>query len=138
VGIDHNVSSVAEARGRGLTALTPQEFSASEFAQPGRFDSLLLAHVAEHLPPTAAVELVATYLPYVRTGGRLVVICPQAAGYRSDPTHVRFLDFAAMTDLVTSAGGAVERSYSFPFPAPVGRVFRYNEFVVIGRVPSRT
>jgi hypothetical protein len=80
------------------------------------------------------VELLASYLPFVRTGGRVVVICPQAAGYRSDPTHVRFLDFAAMTDLVTSAGGVVERRYSFPFPTPAGRFFKYNEFVVVGRV----
>jgi len=48
---------------------------------------------------------------------------------------VRYLDFDAMSELLTIAGVRVERRYSFPFAAPVGRVFRYNEFVVVGRLP---
>src|SRR3954452_12417168 len=49
VGVDHNQTSVAEARSRGLTAMTPDDFAASEYARPGRFDTLLLAHVVEHM-----------------------------------------------------------------------------------------
>ncbi len=29
----------------------------------------------------------------------------------------------------------VVRSYSFPFPRPVGKVFKYNEFVTVARKP---
>lgn len=137
VGVDHNAASVAEARRRGLVALTPDEFTSSEFAQHGRFDSLLLAHVVEHMTAAEAERLLATYAAYVRPHGLVVVICPQPAGYRSDPTHVRYLDFDAMSQLVEGVGATVERRYSFPFPAAAGRFFRYNEFVVTGRTSRR-
>ncbi|MCP4245603.1 MAG: methyltransferase type 11, partial [bacterium] len=34
VGVDHNATAVAAARGRGLTAHTAEEFPATEFASP--------------------------------------------------------------------------------------------------------
>jgi SAM-dependent methyltransferase len=135
VGVDHNEASVRTARERGLVAMTPGEFAASEYAVGGRFDSLLLAHVAEHLPGDDAVELLRSYIGYVRPGGRLVVICPQESGYTKDASHVRFLDFDAMASLCRAVGARPERSYSFPFPRPAGKVFPYNEFVVVARTP---
>ena len=36
-------------RARGLEVFTPDEFRQTEHARPERFDSLLLAHVIEHL-----------------------------------------------------------------------------------------
>ena len=47
IGIDHNADSVAAARARGFEAFTPEEFRGSSYDRPGRFDSLLLSHVAE-------------------------------------------------------------------------------------------
>jgi SAM-dependent methyltransferase len=133
VGVDHNADSVRTSRERGLTAYTPEEFHASEFAKPGRFDSLLLAHVAEHMPEDAAVAVLEEYVDYVRRGGRLVIICPQERGYTTDETHVRFLDFPDIHRLCEKVGATVERSYSFPFPRAAGKVFPYNEFVVVAR-----
>src|SRR5688500_14853765 len=49
VGVDTNEHCVRVARSRGLTAFTPDEFWNSEYNRPGRFDALLLAHVAEHM-----------------------------------------------------------------------------------------
>ena len=138
VGIDHNPAAVAEARTRGLRAFTPPEFRASEFAVPARFDSLLVAHVLEHLTDRAAAELVAEYVPYVRAGGRVIVICPQAAGFRSDPTHVTPFDRRTITQLLEQQELSVISQRSFPFPAPVGRVFTYNESVVVAQVPPRS
>jgi 2-polyprenyl-3-methyl-5-hydroxy-6-metoxy-1,4-benzoquinol methylase len=133
VGVDHNPTSISEARSRGLTAFTPDDFLASEYAVPGRFDSMLVAHVVEHMSRDDALGLLTMYLPFVRPGGKVVVICPQQAGYKSDHTHVRFLDFDAIAELLTTTGAAVERRYSFPFPAAAGRAFKYNEYVVVGR-----
>lgn len=138
VGVDHNPSSVEVARSRGLTALTPTEFEASPLAEPGGFDSLLFAHVIEHLDTSTADGLVAAYLPYLRPAGTVVFICPQELGYRSDATHVWFVDFEALSALAARMGLAVERRYSFPFPRVVGRVFPYNEFVVVARAPGRS
>jgi SAM-dependent methyltransferase len=138
VGVDHNPASVAEARARGLTAYTPEEFARAPEARPGGFDSLLVAHVLEHLEVDAARDLLTTYLPYVREGGRVIVITPQEAGFRSDATHVRFVDPAAAALLLGDQGWRVVERRSFPFPRIVGRVFPYNEFVVVGeRDPDR-
>lgn len=135
VGIDHNLEALDEARRRGLTAFTPAEFAASLFAVPGRFDSLLLAHVVEHMRFAEAVELVGRHLRYVRQGGQVILITPQEAGYRSDPTHVEFAPAERLAELLERHGIGVEQSRSFPFPRPVGRLFRHNEFVVVGRIP---
>jgi len=133
VGLDHNASAVATARGRGLVAYTPGEFAASEDAREARFDSLLCAHVVEHMRFEEAVEFVGAHLRFVRPGGRVALIAPQEAGYRSDPTHVEYMDFVRLHGLLEAHGLERERSYSFPFPQIVGRVFPHNEFVVVGR-----
>lgn len=137
VGVDHNPESVAQAKARGCVAYTPDEFAASEFAQPGRFDSLLLAHVVEHMSAVEASMLISKQLEFIRPGGRVVLIAPQEAGYRSDPTHVEFMDFESLESILADAGAEPERSYSFPFPRIVGRVFVHNEFVAIGCKPGR-
>ena len=49
VGIDHNPYSVDACRRAGFVAFTPEEFRRSPHYAPGRFDSLLLSHVAEHM-----------------------------------------------------------------------------------------
>lgn len=129
VGIDHNPTSVAQCRARGFEAYTPEEFASGEHAP---FDALLLSHVLEHLDETQGRELVAEHLPRLRPGGRVVLITPQAAGQRSDPTHVRYVDAAASSALLEQLGLTVVERRSFPFPAPVGRFFVHNETIVIG------
>lgn len=133
VGLDHNPHSVAAARARGLRAYVADEFPASADAVPASFDTLVLGHVLEHLTGEQAVALLRTYLPFVRPGGRVLVITPQEAGYRSDATHVRFLDTDAVTTILGSVGVRVEQARSFPLPRVAGQVFKYNEFVTIGR-----
>jgi SAM-dependent methyltransferase len=134
-GIDPNPHAVAAARRRGLAAFEPDAFLRSPLAV-ARFDALLFAHVLEHLRPAAAEALVAEHLGFLRPGGRLVLITPQEAGFRSDPTHVAFLDFAALGLLLARLGCEPLRAYSFPFPRLAGRIFRHNEFVVVGRRPA--
>jgi SAM-dependent methyltransferase len=135
VGVDHNVESVAAARSRGLKAFVPDEFRASAQAQAGHFDALLLSHVIEHMQPAEARGLMAEYLPYVRGGGRVVLMTPQPAGYRSDPTHVSFTDLDALATIATDLGLKITKRYSFPFPQFVGTFFKHNEFVLVAEVP---
>ncbi|MFI0720124.1 class I SAM-dependent methyltransferase [Streptomyces sp. NPDC021224] len=135
VGVDHNPYSVAAARERGLTAYTPDEFTAAGFV-PGAFDALLCAHVLEHLDGDTATALLDAYLPYVRPGGRVVLITPQEAGFASDATHVRYVGFEELAKEAATAGLAVRRTYSFPLPRRAGRIFKYNEFVMVCAVPA--
>lgn len=129
VGVDPNAACVEVARSFGLDALSPEQFAARY--SPSAFDSLLFSHVLEHCPEEEATELVRQYLPYVRPGGRIVFETPQEAGFRSDATHVNFVTDQCLAALCARLGLAVLRSYSFPFPRWVGKVFRFNEFVVV-------
>lgn len=133
VGVDHNTAAVQAARKRGCTAFTPNEFAASDYAHDGAFDSLLCAHVAEHMTFDQAVALLGEYTRLVRSGGKVALIAPQKAGFDSDPTHVEYMDFTRLGQLLETCDVVCERAYSFPFPRFVGRWFRYNEFVVVGR-----
>jgi 2-polyprenyl-3-methyl-5-hydroxy-6-metoxy-1,4-benzoquinol methylase len=133
VGVDHNASSIHACRALGLEAYTIEEFLTSPHARPDAFDAMLAAHLIEHLAEPDAREIVGMYLPYVRSGGRVVFITPQERGYASDATHVRFVSFAEAADLATALGLQVQRQYSFPFPRAAGKVFTYNEFVTIAR-----
>jgi SAM-dependent methyltransferase len=131
VGIDHNADAVAEARARGFTALTTEEWSTSELRQEHAFDGILLAHVIEHMDEPDAVALMNEYLPYLKPGGKVFFLCPQERGYDSDPTHVRFADFDTLAGLSRAVGLEVEKSFSFPFPRFAGKPFIYNEFCVL-------
>ncbi|MFI6784738.1 methyltransferase domain-containing protein [Micromonospora sp. NPDC050276] len=135
VGVDHNPTSVAHSRAAGLEAYTVEEFKDSPHARPGAFDSLLAAHLLEHLPAEEAREVISSYLPYVRSGGQAVFITPQERGYASDASHVRFVGFAEAAQTCRELGLTVTRQYSFPFARPLGRVFTYNEFITVARLP---
>ncbi len=133
VGLDHNADSVQIATSRGLTAYVTDEFVGSGDDRAASFDTLLFAHVLEHMTPSQATDLVQQHLIYLRSGGQVAVICPQQKGQASDATHVTFLDAQAITAILLAAGVTAERSLSFPFPRPFGRVFTHNETIVIGR-----
>jgi SAM-dependent methyltransferase len=135
VGVDHNADSIAIARERGLEAYTIEGFRASAQAVPESFDSLLFAHVMEHMDRQADVRLVTEYLPYLKHGGRVCFITPQERGYRSDATHVQFVDFDGLREIAAAAGLQVIRRYSFPFPRFAGPAFTYNEFVLLATKP---
>ena len=53
----------------------------------------------EHLDEPTGVDLITGYMPYLRDGATVVIITPQERGQRSDATHVRFMDDAALTAL---------------------------------------
>jgi 2-polyprenyl-3-methyl-5-hydroxy-6-metoxy-1,4-benzoquinol methylase len=133
VGVDANARAVERARARGLVAYTPEAFASAPEAAPAAFDALLCAHVIEHMTFAEAAGLLRGYLPYLRPGGRVVLITPQEAGFRSDPSHVEAFDFAKLAALLAELRLAAERSYSFPLPRPAGRVFLHNEFVALAR-----
>ncbi|MEK6288866.1 MAG: class I SAM-dependent methyltransferase [Acidobacteriota bacterium] len=131
VGIDHNSDFVEIAKSHGLSAFTPKEFEASPFNVPDSFDSILLAHVVEHMTEQEALELLSDYLYLLKPRGRVILIAPQEAGYRTDPTHIEFMDFETLRRIGREAGLIPVKEYSFPFPRIFGRLFRHNEFVSV-------
>ncbi len=137
VGVDHNATAVSLARKRSLTAFTPEEFG--KRALLGSFDTLLVAHVLEHLDAVDGEALLRTYLPYLRTGGRVVLITPQERGWHSDETHVRWIGPAELRSVGKRLLLQEHRLLSFPFPQWMGRFFTYNEFIFVATaLPSGT
>ena len=133
VGVDHNQTSVEVCRTRGLEAYTPDEFFGID---AGLFDSILLSHVLEHTSIDEGRELLTSYVRYLKPGGRILLITPQLAGQKSDPTHVRLLDAEALRSQIEELGGVSIKTRSFPFPRFAGGVFRYNESQAIGAIPG--
>jgi len=136
VGVDTNHAAVGVAVRQGLPAFTLEEWAESASARPNSFGTLLLSHVLEHLTFADAHDLINAYLPYVRPGGLVVIECPQEVGYRSDATHVRWVDHAEIRRQCAALGLTVERQSSFPFPRAIGRAFVYNQFEAVARVPA--
>lgn len=135
VGVDHNPDSVAIARNRGFEAFIPEEFFNSNFAKPNSFDSILLAHVAEHMTPKECENLLSSYLDLLKPAGRIIFITPQERGYNSDSTHVTFANFIVLKSIAQNLNLKIESIYSFPFPRILGNLFKYNEFVLIAKKP---
>ena len=75
--------------------------------------------------------LLKKYIPFLKTGGRLIMITPQEAGYKSDSTHVEFMDFPKLTNINKQLGLDILQEYSFPFPRFAGYFFTYNEFISV-------
>jgi hypothetical protein len=138
LGIDHNPLLAEACRGFGLQALTTDEWNANKDQFTSRFDSLLFSHVAEHMTVPQFEILLQGFLFALRASGRIVVICPQEAGYASDSTHVEFMDDSKISGIFERLGLQPRASYSFPFPRALGRYFRQNETVVIGHKSPET
>ncbi|NRA46992.1 MAG: methyltransferase domain-containing protein [Oligoflexales bacterium] len=132
VGIDHNIDSVKMCKRLGYKAFTSEEFIKSSFAKKDQFETILLSHVAEHMTTSQCQELIDSYLPFLKSKGRLVLITPQENGYKSDSSHVEFMDFAKLALIGKQLGFQQLSRYSFPFPRIFGRFYIYNEFVYIG------
>ncbi|RNI25391.1 class I SAM-dependent methyltransferase [Flexivirga caeni] len=127
VGVDHNETSIKIAREAGFTAYTLDEFAEAQLPHES-FDGLLFAHILEHMDAATGVELVEGYLPYLRHGGTVFIICPQERGFATDETHVEFMDGPKLRALCEQVGLTPGRVRSFPFPRAIGKAFAYNEF----------
>jgi len=132
-GVDHNPSSISIAKEGGLNAFTNSDFHNSKLAIPESFDSLVMAHLLEHLTDSEKDNLLNEFKKYLKPHGRLLIICPQEYGYRSDPTHIDYVDFESIKRFGQKNGFRVEFAKSKPFPKIFGRVFKYNEFFVLLR-----
>jgi SAM-dependent methyltransferase len=132
IGVDHNQTSVQVCKSKGLNAFTVNEFMLSEYYVVESFDSMLLAHVAEHMTEAELLTLLAQYSPFIKPNGKVIIITPQELGFKSDDTHVQFMNFETIKNALSKSGFQTSKQYSFPFPRIVGHFFKYNEFVSVG------
>jgi len=130
VGVDPNPDAVAMCVAQGYRATTPDEFWAGDTCA-SRFDTVLCAHVVEHLTHADAVAMLAPYVQLLRRGGTLVLVVPQERGHHSDPTHVRLVSADDLHELCRDLGVLPIRTRSFPLPSWMGRWFIYSETIVV-------
>jgi SAM-dependent methyltransferase len=135
IGVDHNAHSVELAKRTGFNAVTVEEFMKNKYGKES-FDSMLLAHVLEHLTTQDGIAIIKEYLPYV--SNKVVVICPQEKGFKTDETHINYLNHKDIEQILEKSGLTVIKSYSFPLNKLIGsKAFTYNETVVVGIKTSK-
>jgi len=132
-GIDHNLDSVNFAKKRGFKAIHTSEILSA--LKNTKFETFLLAHVLEHMQDSESIDLLKEYLPLLKPNGTVVVICPQELGFEHDPTHINFVKFLEIENVLSTAGLNTIKKYSFPFPRFMGKYWVFNEFVVVARKP---
>jgi SAM-dependent methyltransferase len=136
VGVDHNAHSIKACTDEGMITFQTEEFFKSKYAKKNHYDSILLAHVVEHMTPEENVKVLSSYLPFLKKDGKLIIICPQEKGFTTDETHVELYDFDGLAKLLKQINFAIHKKQSFPFPRPAGRIFTYNEFVVTAKASN--
>lgn len=137
VGLEVNEVTVAYCRSRGLDVrfYDPEtdDYQLGDFV-PGRYKSLLMAHVLEHL--TDSHEVIRKLLG---AGGRLglerlIFVVPGVKGFQHDATHQTFLDKAyfGQHNLYQTNGYRVIHQAYFPVNSRwFSSLFTHNELVTV-------
>lgn len=131
VGVDHNAFSIKAAKEKGNEAYTVDDFMKSKKFKSEHFDSMLLAHVLEHMTTEDGTNVIKSYLPLVKS--KVVVICPQEKGFPTDETHINFLTHADIEKILQDLGLKITKSYSFPLHRQAGKIFTHNETIVVAQ-----
>lgn len=131
LGVDHNKYSIEIAKKNGNQAVTVSEFKKVKNKYINHFDSMLVAHVLEHVSIDQAKEIINYYIPCVKN--KIVIICPQEKGFKKDITHVNFLNEKDINNILLDCGLKIIKNYSFPLPKFFGKIFTYNETVVVAK-----
>ncbi|WP_422013824.1 class I SAM-dependent methyltransferase [Roseateles sp.] len=136
-GLELNPFLIRNLTGRGLDARASTADEAAfdlQSLEPGRYRTLVISHVLEHLPdPTA---MFGRLLRACRRLGlqRVIVIVPGAKGYASDATHRCFIDwnYAQSHGWQQLEGFQLSRRRFFPWPQETGgNWFVYNEMQMV-------
>ena len=136
VGVEHNIRSVEYCRNNGFDVFLPEEFELKFRDCKGQeavFDSLLMSHVLEHIEYENQASTLERYLPYLKVNSKIMLITPQEVGYHATQSHITWTDFARLEQIMLEVSNQFEiiKKYSFPFPRIMGKLFKYNEFIVV-------
>lgn len=137
VGLEVNPHLIDALRSRGLEVrLARGETSDFDLAgfEAGRFRTLVISHVLEHLPDPAAA--LSRLLAACRRIGveRVVAVVPTAKGFASDRTHKTYIDrrWVETRTAPRIEGYARVRLAYFPGPwAWVGRHYTFHEMKLV-------
>jgi SAM-dependent methyltransferase len=95
------------------------------------FDYLLFSHVLEHLTADQHAEILRQYLPYLKRGGKIVILIPQMAGFKHDSDHKFFWTPSLVREYLAQNELNLRKSGSFPLPSIFGNTFVYNQWFFV-------
>lgn len=137
LGLEVNPHLIVAHAGAGLSVLQWQASDEGFDLQglpPGRFKSLVISHVLEHLPdPAAALRRLLQACSRIGVE-RVIAVVPGAKGYASDPTHRTFVDSRYVADQgwTQIAGYSLALQRFFPLPwEGGGKLYIYNEMQLV-------
>lgn len=136
-GLEYNRDTVDFCRARGLDVEWydgfADDWSLTAVRDNDGLRSMVVSHVLEHLEKP--MRVLDRLLNAARDKGvrRVLVIVPGRAGFRSDPTHLTFVDWAMLqAEAVRQADWCVVHRGYFPFDHPrAGDWFTHNELQVV-------
>lgn len=138
-GLEVNPFLVEALRAQGLDVRQARGDLADFDLTPlsgGRWQSLAIMHVLEHLPDPAAA-LKRLLAAAARLGVRCVVVTvPGAKGFASDDTHRTFIDRAYVEQRFPRSCAGFQRVTLDYFPGPwagVGRFYTFHEMRLVYR-----
>jgi O-antigen chain-terminating methyltransferase len=116
IGIDLAEESVAQCRGKGLTAELADLFPYLAAQPEGAFDGIFSSQVVEHIEPARLPEMIRLCASRLRPGGLLAIETPNpeclaifATHFYLDPTHVRPVPHPLLAFYMQEAGfGSIE------------------------------
>ncbi|MCC2681671.1 MAG: hypothetical protein K0S36_1235 [Nitrosospira multiformis] len=137
MGLEYNKTTISYCDAQGLDVVFYDGFEddwcLSSVPKGRKFESMVISHVLEHLeePEKILPKLLVTSKSFgVRT---VLVIIPGKAGFKSDPTHRKFVDINMLKEVVHKAPGWNIKSMEYyPFNIEqIGNFFIHNELQVV-------
>lgn len=136
-GLECNKTTISYCNAQGLDVFFYDGFEddwcLSSVPRERKFESMVISHVLEHLEEPEKILaklLVASELFSVRT---VLVIVPGKAGFKSDPTHRKFVDMSMMKEVINKAQNwNIKSKEYYPFNIEqTGNFFIHNELQVV-------
>jgi SAM-dependent methyltransferase/molecular chaperone GrpE (heat shock protein) len=123
-GVDDDPAMVAACRRRGLEVRQADVVTALDSSPPDSLGAITAVHVLEHLPAAAWMTVVDRAARALRSGGLLIVECPNPDSIRVgaglfwiDPTHRAPVHPEALAFVARAVGlEVVDTLYRRPFP----------------------
>ena len=112
-GVDYNWDFVYYARNKRYRVFHTSEFFGRRMEY---FDTLLFAHILEHMSMEDGIDLINNYLPYLKFNGRIIIIVPHGYCYKNDPTHVLYYDRNKIEELAFKLNFKNGKTFYHPFP----------------------
>lgn len=142
-GLEYNRATVAHCRSRGLDVAwydgMADDWRLSDLSAADGLQSMVVSHVLEHLE--GPMDILNKLLRAAERIGiaRVLAIVPGRAGFRSDPTHLTFVDQAMLRQATIVAGTGFEPVSARYFPANwrrIGDWFPHHELQVLYKRPA--